>query len=418
MIVNGWYFYSINWLNVATTIRNSPSYLRKILTEPRRVAGIIPPTVRYSIPVFERDWREEIQPRYRATVAEAAAQVETIPVAELPALVDDLADHAGRYFALVAALAGAAYKMEMNLAIFYRRHLAKTLGGSHLPLVSGFELEVVDDQPSLVSLDWWFEPVTLPAASMPRDAGVVIAARREAEAAAIAALAGSPRRQRSFRRLLAQTQRLVPIREEQVREFTLPWPVMRRAVIRIGEELAARVIAAVDDVFFLRRAEVAALPASAPAARSTSPSGDGCARSRLGWCRPISSASRTRSCAASGRPFRSWSAPNRRTGDRHGFAGVTGSRDRSGAGGPSARRVRHAPGRRDPRRAGDGASLTPLFARAAAVVTDVGSAAAHASIVAREYGIPAVVGCGDATARLRTGMRVTVDGSTGNVEPA
>ncbi|HEX2140665.1 MAG TPA: PEP-utilizing enzyme [Candidatus Limnocylindria bacterium] len=61
---------------------------------------------------------------------------------------------------------------------------------------------------------------------------------------------------------------------------------------------------------------------------------------------------------------------------------------------------------------------TPLFTRAAAVVTDVGSAAAHASIVAREYGIPAVVGCGDATARLRPGMRVTVDGSTGNVEPA
>ena len=60
---------------------------------------------------------------------------------------------------------------------------------------------------------------------------------------------------------------------------------------------------------------------------------------------------------------------------------------------------------------------TPLFTRAAAVVTDVGSAAAHASIIAREYGIPAVVGCGDATSRLRTGMRVTVDGSTGNVEP-
>ena len=61
---------------------------------------------------------------------------------------------------------------------------------------------------------------------------------------------------------------------------------------------------------------------------------------------------------------------------------------------------------------------TPLFNRAAAVVTDVGSAASHASIIAREYGIPAVVGCGDATARLRTGMGVTVDGTTGNVEPA
>jgi phosphoenolpyruvate synthase/pyruvate phosphate dikinase len=59
---------------------------------------------------------------------------------------------------------------------------------------------------------------------------------------------------------------------------------------------------------------------------------------------------------------------------------------------------------------------TPLFTRAAGVVTDVGSLASHASIIAREYGIPAIVGCGDATARLRTGMRVTIDGSTGNVE--
>jgi pyruvate,water dikinase len=61
---------------------------------------------------------------------------------------------------------------------------------------------------------------------------------------------------------------------------------------------------------------------------------------------------------------------------------------------------------------------TPLFRLASAVVTDVGSPAAHASIIAREYGIPAVVGCGDATSRLRTGMRVTVDGSTGSVVPA
>jgi phosphoenolpyruvate synthase/pyruvate phosphate dikinase len=60
---------------------------------------------------------------------------------------------------------------------------------------------------------------------------------------------------------------------------------------------------------------------------------------------------------------------------------------------------------------------TPLFTRTAAVVTDVGSPASHASIVAREYGILAVVGCGDATARLRTGMDFTVDGGTGNVEP-
>jgi pyruvate,water dikinase len=59
---------------------------------------------------------------------------------------------------------------------------------------------------------------------------------------------------------------------------------------------------------------------------------------------------------------------------------------------------------------------TPLFPRAAAVVTDVGAPLSHAAIVARELGIPAVVGCGNATMRLRTGDRVRVDGSRGTVE--
>ena len=59
---------------------------------------------------------------------------------------------------------------------------------------------------------------------------------------------------------------------------------------------------------------------------------------------------------------------------------------------------------------------TPLFAAAAAVVTDGGNLAAHASLVAREYGIPAVVGTGNATQILHTGQLVTVDGSAGIVE--
>jgi len=59
---------------------------------------------------------------------------------------------------------------------------------------------------------------------------------------------------------------------------------------------------------------------------------------------------------------------------------------------------------------------TPLFPRAAAVVTDVGGSLSHAAIVARELGIPAVVGCGNATSRLKTGDRVLVDGRRGVVE--
>ena len=59
---------------------------------------------------------------------------------------------------------------------------------------------------------------------------------------------------------------------------------------------------------------------------------------------------------------------------------------------------------------------TPLFPRAAAVVTDVGAPLSHAAIVARELGIPAVVGCGNATMRLTSGDRVRVDGTAGTVE--
>ena len=50
-------------------------------------------------------------------------------------------------------------------------------------------------------------------------------------------------------------------------------------------------------------------------------------------------------------------------------------------------------------------ACTPLFARAAAVVTDIGSPSAHAPIIAREYGIPAVVGTADATSRIARNAR-------------
>jgi pyruvate,water dikinase len=56
-----------------------------------------------------------------------------------------------------------------------------------------------------------------------------------------------------------------------------------------------------------------------------------------------------------------------------------------------------------------------LFGRAAAVVADSGSVLAHASIVAREFGVPAVIATGDATRRLRNGQIVLVDGTSGRV---
>ena len=58
---------------------------------------------------------------------------------------------------------------------------------------------------------------------------------------------------------------------------------------------------------------------------------------------------------------------------------------------------------------------TPLFAHAIGLVTDIGGILGHGSIVAREYGIPAVVGTGNVTRRLQSGQRIEVDGDAGIV---
>ncbi len=60
-------------------------------------------------------------------------------------------------------------------------------------------------------------------------------------------------------------------------------------------------------------------------------------------------------------------------------------------------------------------SWTPLFATAAGIVTDTGGILSHCAVVAREYGIPAVVGTGVATSTIRDGQTIEVDGDAGRV---
>jgi pyruvate,water dikinase len=62
------------------------------------------------------------------------------------------------------------------------------------------------------------------------------------------------------------------------------------------------------------------------------------------------------------------------------------------------------------------ASWTPLFILAAGVVTDIGSALSHSSIVAREFGIPAIVNLKSATAQIETGDLLIIDGDKGTVQ--
>jgi pyruvate,water dikinase len=61
---------------------------------------------------------------------------------------------------------------------------------------------------------------------------------------------------------------------------------------------------------------------------------------------------------------------------------------------------------------------TPLFLTAGGLVMEMGGSMSHGAVVAREYGLPAVVGVPGATERLRTGQRITVDGAAGTIVPA
>jgi len=58
---------------------------------------------------------------------------------------------------------------------------------------------------------------------------------------------------------------------------------------------------------------------------------------------------------------------------------------------------------------------TPLFLVAGGLITEVGGMMTHGSVVAREYGIPAVVGVDRATQRLHTGQRIRLDGTSGQI---
>ena len=62
-------------------------------------------------------------------------------------------------------------------------------------------------------------------------------------------------------------------------------------------------------------------------------------------------------------------------------------------------------------------SWTPLFVAISGLVTEVGGLMTHGAVIAREYGLPAVVGVENATRLIRDGQRIRVHGTDGYVEP-
>jgi rifampicin phosphotransferase len=366
-------------------------------------------------------WHTELLPRYRRLVREGDLLVESASTEQLAAIIDQVGAAAGEQLWSLAVVGGAAWKMEGALARFYRQHLGPTVDASVQELLVGLP----GSQPDLPvhavqSLDWAHPTAGELGWPPPRpseDRHRQLAARREAlTARCLTVLGDQPQLQARFQALLQVAQRYAVLREQQARQLTLGWPLLRRCVLRLGETLRADgVIDQAEDVFYLTRAE---LDTYAPLQELVNQRRDTWERQRrllapLTIGRPprliakellaTVEAVRTPGAVAEGAIVGQPASPGRATGPVRIIRGPGGF-DRFQPGEVLVARAT-AP------------AWTPLFARAVAVVTDGGTLAAHASLVAREYGIPAVVATGDATTRLADGQLVTVDGGAGTVHP-
>jgi rifampicin phosphotransferase len=378
---------------------------------------------------LERQWRQVQLPRYRQLVATAAAEVDTAPPHRLMELIDTLGREAGIFLWYLAILGGSAWKMEARLTRFARRHLAEVLpepeGGAQVLLRGLPQIQPMVSEHAVQSLDWYHPlaadlptPPSLSAAAA--DRRVELAEERAAaERRCRAALADRPRRLEAFGRLLEVSQRYAVIREEQANQFTLAWPVLRACATRLGKHLTdVGAIEQADDVYFCTRDQVTSALAGQINGQIA-----GTGEQREIW-------QHQRQLAAPltlGHPAPLIGDVIDRTVQqaRNGAAAAEGAIiGHPASTGRATGPVRIVHGPQDFAAFTDGDVLvakttapawTPLFSRAAAVVTDSGSLAAHASLVAREYGIPAVVGSGDATHRLLTGQIITVDGTAGTV---
>ena len=423
--VNGWYFHA-------------PGGPRQLLRLARRhPLGLVMNfglarwrpdlTDRWVITPAAREWEHVLLPRYRQLVDRGWERVGDASAPELIALIDEVAATAGEYFASITRVAGFAWKAEWALARFYRRRLLPLVGDTHQSLLSGISATpLVVPAHAVHSLDWVRPTLgeqafteTHAAASYTTDRQAVLhAAREHAETACRRALAGRRRRRRQFERLVDVARRSALRRETQVGDFTLGWPLLRSAVLRLGALAAdSGGLDTPEDVFFLTRGELEALldpPGSGTDHRAA-------VRDRRNqWhsqCR-LTPPLRIGPPTPADRIANQWHTADQNEPRPAVVVGLPASP--GSASGP----VRIILGPEDFDRVHQGDVLvaplttpawTTLFHLAAAVVIEGGNVLAHASLIAREFGLPAVVAAPNATLLLHDGELVTVDGSTGTI---
>ncbi|HZA30969.1 MAG TPA: PEP/pyruvate-binding domain-containing protein [Propionibacteriaceae bacterium] len=221
----------------------------------------------------------------------------------------------------------------------------------------------------------------------------------------------SPRRRAAVLRKVDAARAGIGFREDSHFDAVRAIPILRLTLLEAGRRLAAAgVLADAEDIFHLRMEELEAVtdPDRLPAAEADRLS----AAARARATRRAELASVPMLSAASLRD------PTAAADQDTLVSGVGASGGR--ASGPV--RIIRQPAEFGAMRSGEvlvcpytNPAWTPLFQRAAAVVVDSGGIGSHAAIVAREYGIPAVMGTGSGTTMLADGQQVTVDGNIGRV---
>ena len=234
-----------------------------------------------------------------------------------------------------------------------------------------------------------------------------------------------PLRRRAFRLLLGWARRYAPYREEALFYVGAAWPTLRRLALELGRRLVvAGSLDRPDDVFFLDSSELASA-IEASAAGTPRPDLARQARER----RDLREA-RKRLVPPAAVPttykfrFGSIDLSSRESQLRTNTADATVLRGFAVSPGKVTAPASVIMSPADFGMMQPGSILvcptttpawTPLFAQAHGLVTDIGGILAHGSIVAREYGIPAVMGAGIATQRIKSGQLLTVDGDAGTV---
>jgi pyruvate,water dikinase len=226
----------------------------------------------------------------------------------------------------------------------------------------------------------------------------------------------------AFRKALNWGQSLAEVREDALAQIGLGYPLLRAMLHELGQRfVAANVIRQANNIFYLEKDEIEACVAKLESGVALADLSDR-VEERKAFLEKAAQVTpppmmpmKKRVMGVKTEVFVAATGESQ-TGDT--LKGVATSAGKVTA--PA--RVLRGPEDFDQMKPGDvlvagttTPAWTPLFAMAAAVVTDIGGPLSHGSIVAREYGIPAVMGTGVATKRIRNGQLITVDGSAGTV---